>query len=321
MPDFKVVVVDTKFPSYDRERAILEPLGAVVETHHCRTPAEVLEVAAQADILLVSAVPIDATTITGLKRCRGIIRYGVGYDIVDVAAATASGIPVVNVPDYCTEEVADHTLALILASIRKLPQVARSISQGLWGAVAARPVHAPRGRKLGLLGVGRIGGAVVQRARPFGFAIQAHDPYLSDDDFRELGITSVSFNDLLASSDVLSVHLPMTKETRHVIGTSSLARMKPEAFLINVSRGGLVDESALIDALDNGRIAGAALDVFEREPLEVNSPLLSVENLIVTSHCAWYSEDALARLQEFAAFEAARLLRGESPKHAVNGAW
>src|SRR5690606_19547115 len=161
------------------ERAILEPLGAVVENHHCRGPEEVLAVAANADVILVSSVPIDAAVVKGLRRCRGIIRYGVGYDVIDVSAATAGGVPVLNVPDYCTEEVADHTLALVLASARKLPRIRRSIDEGRWSGSPERPVHSLRGRTLGLLGIGRIGRAVMERARPFGFLIQAHDPYLS----------------------------------------------------------------------------------------------------------------------------------------------
>ena len=318
MSKYKVVVVDTKFPSYDRERAILEPLGAVVENHHCRGPEEVLAIAADADVILVSSVPINASVLTGLKRCRGIIRYGVGYDVIDVSAATAGGVPVINVPDYCTEEVADHTLALILASVRKLPRITRSIAEGRWSGSPERPIHALRGRTLGLLGIGRIGRAVIERARSFGFVIQAHDPYLPRDDFRNLAVESVAFEELLASSDVLSIHLPLTSDTRHVINAAALAQMKSTAFLVNVSRGGLIDEDALLDALVNRRLGGAALDVFEHEPLKRDSPHLQVDSLIVTSHCAWYSEEALGRLQEFAALEAARLLRGEAPKHVVN---
>ena len=319
MPSHKVVVVDAKFPSYDIERSLLEPVGAVLEVHRCTTSSEVLEVAHDADAIFVTAVPITRAVIEGLSRCKGIVRYGVGYDVVDVDAARERGIPVVNVPDYCTAEVADHTLTLILALARKLPQVTARVHRGEWTGAPCRPIYTLGGRTLGLLGIGRIGRAVIERARPFGFAIQAYDPYTDDATFAALDVAPVDLGTLVETSDILSLHAPLTPDTHHLIGAQAIARMRPGSFLVNVSRGGLIDERALEAALRSGHLAGAALDVFEHEPVPADAALLEVESLIATSHCAWYAEEAFDRLHRFAAEEVARLLRGEAARHVVNG--
>lgn len=319
MPDYKVVVVDAKFESYEIERALLASVGAELEVHRCATSAEVLDVAREADAMFVTAVPITRSVIDALERCKGIVRYGVGYDVVDVDAARERGIPVINVPDYCTAEVADHTLTLILALLRKLPQVMAGVRRGAWSGAPCRPIHTLASRTLGLLGIGRIGRAVIERAGPFGFTLVAHDPFSDDATFAELGVTRVDLETLLATSDVLSLHLPLTPATHHLIDAAALARMRPGSFLVNVSRGGLVDEHALEAALRSGHLAGAALDVFEHEPVPADSSLLAVESLIATSHCAWYAEEAFDRLHRYAAEEVVRVLRGERAQHVVNG--
>jgi len=316
---FKVVVTDRKFPSYDIEREVLEPLGVDFQVHACRTTDEVLAVAADADVLLVSWIDITAEAIAGLTRCRGIIRYGVGYEMLDTRAAAERGIPVINVPDYCTDEVADHAMMLVLALARKLPQVMGEVREGRWAGAPCRPIHALRDTTFGLFGIGRIGRAVIERARPFGFRLQAHDPYAPLELFDQLGVDNVDFDTLVTTSQVLSLHSPLTDATRNVIDASVLARMPQGSRLVNVSRGGLIDETALASALAAGHLAGAALDVFEREPLSPESPLREAPGLIATSHCAWYSEASFERLQRFAALEAARLIRGEGAKHVVNG--
>ena len=318
MPKYKVVVTDAKFPSYDIERSLLEPGGAELEVHRCTSSDEVLEVAHDADALLVTAVPITRDVIAGLTRCKGIVRYGVGYDVVDVDAAREHGIPVVNVPDYCTAEVADHTMTLILALVRKLPQVSARVRRGEWAGAPCRPIHTLEGRTLGLLGIGRIGRAVIERARPFGFALQAYDPYTDDATFAELGVKRLDLDALLETSNVLSLHAPLTPDTHHVLGAAAIARMQPGSFLVNVARGGLIDEQALEQALRSGHLAGAALDVFEHEPVPADASLLEVESLIATSHCAWYAEEAFDRLHRFAAEEVVRLLRGEPARNVVN---
>ena len=318
MKGLKVVVVDSTFPAYDIERAIFEPLGVTFEVHDAKTPEAVLRVARDADVLMVGWAPVTREVIEGLERCRGIVRYGVGYEIIDVEAAAERGIPVANVPDYCTDEVADQALAFILTLARKLHLVRAQLRAGTWQGAPLRPIHELRSLRLGLLGIGRIGRAVIERARPFGFTIQAHDPFADEGVFEELGILQVDHATLLDTSDVLSLHVPLTPTTRRVIDAAALARMPKGAMLVNVSRGGLVDEAALADALRAGHLSGAALDVFEREPVATDSPLLGIDAFIGTSHYAWYSEEAFERLQRFAALEVVRLLQGELPRNVVN---
>lgn len=319
MAKYRVVIADSHFPSYGAERDVLEPLGAVLEVHRCGTPEQVLEVARDADCLMVAWAPITEEVIRGLQQCRGIVRYGVGYEMIDVEAAARRSIPVVNVPDYCTDEVADHAMALILAMLRKLPKLLEKVRNGSWEGAPERPIHEIRGRTLGLLGMGRIGRAVVERARGFGFVVQAHDPYAGEDEFRELRVASVDFETLLATSDVLSLHTPLNDATHHIIDGRAIRKMPRGAHLVNVSRGGLVDEAALAFALLDGHLAGAALDVFEVEPPPNDLPLLTIDSLLATSHCAWYSEESFVRLQTYAAQEVARLLNGEPARHVVNG--
>ena len=221
----KVVVADAKFRDYGIEREILAPHGAAVEVLRCKSEDELVQAAPDADALLVHALRVGGAALSRLPRCRGIVRYGVGYDVIDIAAAGELGIPVSNVPDYCTDEVADHTLAMILALGRRLRQVDAQVRAGRWEGAPCRPIHALASQALGLLGIGRIGAAVVARARPFGFRLIAHDPHAAPDTFAALGVESVGFDELLATSDMLSLHLPLTTATRHVIDTSALARM------------------------------------------------------------------------------------------------
>lgn len=316
----KVIVADAKFKDYEIERRILAPHDAAVEVHHCTSADELVEATPDADALLVHALKIGASALARLPRCRGIVRYGVGYDVIDIEAARALGIPVSNVPDYCTDEVADHTLAMVLALGRRLTKVDAQLRAGRWEGTPFRPIHALASRTLGLLGIGRIGAAVVARAKPFGFRIVAHDPQAAPAVFETQGVEAVTFDELLDASDILSLHLPLTPGTRHVIDAAAIARMKSGSSLVNVSRGGLIDEEAAAAALRSGHLSGVALDVFEREPLAPDHPLLSVSGAILTSHCAWYSEEAFDQLQRLAAEELARHLTGEPGRNVVNAA-
>ncbi len=316
----KVVVADAKFKDYEIERRILAPHAAAVEVHRCTSADELVEAAPDADALLVHALKIGASALARLPRCRGIVRYGVGYDVIDIEAAREMGIPVSNVPDYCTDEVADHTLAMVLALGRRLTKVDAQLRAGRWEGTPFRPIHTLASRTLGLLGIGRIGAAVVARAKPFGFRIAAHDPQAAPAVFEAHGVEPVAFDELLEASDILSLHLPLTPATRHVIDAAAIARMKPGSSLVNVSRGGLIDEEVAAAALRSGHLSGVALDVFEREPLAPDHPLLSVSGAILTSHCAWYSEEAFDQLQRLAAEEVARHLTGEPGRNVVNAA-
>lgn len=313
----RVVVLDDGYDHYDAERAVLAPLGAELLLRPCRGSAEAVRAAvADADAALVRESPIDAAALAAAPRLRGIVRYGVGVDNIALAEAAARRIPVCNVPDYGVEEVSDHALALLLAVARRLPEADARVRAGGWGVPRSRPVFRLAGGTLGLIGLGRIGGAFLRKARGLGFArILIADPGLATP---PEGCTLADPPTVAAEADAISLHAPATPATRHIIGRDFLARMKPNAVLVNTSRGALVDEAALAAALAEGRLLGAGLDVFETEPLPADSPLRGLPNVILTDHAAWYSEAAIADLQRKAAEEVARLLSGAAPLHQVN---
>lgn len=319
MPEFSVVVTDHGFPNLDPERAVLEPLGARVDGRACRTEDEVCAAVRQADAVLTQFAPVGARAIAAMERCRVIVRYGVGVDNVDLAAASARGIPVANVPDYSAAEVADHAMALLLSLVRKISAVVEQVRAGIWEIAPLRPTPGLEDMTLGLLGFGRVARGVAQRARAFGMRVIAYDPYVPPDAVMAGGAEPVGFDQLIGQADAVSIHLPLSDATRHIVDAAVLRQMKPSAYLINTSRGGLVDESALAAALAAGAIAGAGLDVLSQEPPPPDHPLLRLPHALVTSHCAWYSETSLARLQRLAAVEAARVLQGGRPQHVVNG--
>lgn len=314
-----VAVTDYGFPDLRPEEEVLGAIGASVVSSQCRTETEVADLCAQADAVLTQWAPVTAAAIERMERCRVIVRYGIGVDKVDLDAARARGIPVVNVPDYAIEEVADHTLALLLASVRKIPQVVTRVRQGEWNIAPCRPIIGLQGKRLGVAGFGNIARAVVKRAQAFGVEAIGYDPYVGEEAFRERGVRKVDWEELLTESDLLSVHLPLNAATRHLLGDEAFAKMKPSAFLVNTSRGGVIDSASLERAVREGRLAGAALDVLEEEPIAPDSPLLKLEQVLITSHCAWYSESSLVRLQHYAALEVKRVLEGGKPLHIVNG--
>lgn len=319
MNTYRVAVTDFGFPNLSPERAVLEPLGFTFVTGQCRTAEEVAELCKDADAVLTQWAPVTADAIRVFTRCRVIVRYGIGVDNVDLEAARERGIPVVNVPDYAVQEVADHTLALMLAIVRKIPRVVEQVRNGRWEIAPCRPIMGLQDKIFGVAGFGNIARAVVQRAKAFGMKAIGYDPYVGADVFAEYGVEKVEWDDLLALSDVISVHMPLTPETRHKFHAKTFRRMKRTSYLVNTSRGGVVDTQALVRALMDGEIAGAALDVLETEPIPEDHPLLAMEQCIVTSHCAWYSEQSMFRLQEYAALEIKRMFTGEKPRHVVNG--
>lgn len=315
---FRVVVTDRSFPSLDAERAVLGDLGAIVDDVHCQDPKRLVPHVRDADALLVQFAPIDAELLASLTRCRVIVRYGIGVDNVDVDAATRLGIPVSNVPDYALDEVADHAVALLLSAARKLPLVAAGVREGRWELSPARPLRSLAGRTLGLAGFGAIGRRVALRAQAFGMAVQAYDPYVSDAVLGEHGVTRAEWSALLSTSDAFSVHLPLTDATRGLFDDAAFAAMRPGALFVNTARGGVVATDALVRALDEGLVGFAGLDVLEAEPPEEDAAIVRHPHAIVTSHCAWYSEESLVRLQRHAAEEVARGLRGERLAYCLN---
>ena len=272
-----------------------------------------------ADAVMVHFDQIDKDLISNLKNCRIIARSAVGYDNIDLDAASAAKIPVTNVPDYCVEEVSNHTLMMILNSAKKFNQLEANVKKGLWGDFAiAKPIHAVRGQTLGLLGCGRIARCLAVKAQVFGIKVIAYDPYIKPEAVKDFGVTLVSREELLAQSDFISMHLLLNEDTRKSINADFFKKMKNSAIFVNTARGGLVDEDALIEALRTGEIAGAALDVLTEEGIDKDAPLQKFDNVIITPHAAWYSEQAFYTLLTSAAQEVVRALHGEPVKNQVN---
>jgi D-3-phosphoglycerate dehydrogenase / 2-oxoglutarate reductase len=316
MPAFRVAVADSVFPSLETARAVLATIDA--DLFLVDRQAALGDVARDADAILVTYATIDGETIRRLTRCRIISRFGIGVDNVDIGAATSAGIVVTKVPDYCIDEVSEHTMALLLALGRKVPSSNARVHGGEWSMPSVVPIHRLRGATLGLVGFGRIPQLVAPKAQAFGITVIAADPFVSLGLMESVKVERVTFDELIARSDFVSIHAPLTPDTRHLFGARVFACMKPTAYLVNTSRGPLVDEAALVEALTAGTIAGAALDVIEREPLAAGSPLVGCRNLILTPHTAFYSEESLVDLQRKAAEEVVRVLGGGPPINPVN---
>ena len=320
MARFRVVVTDHRLPDLASIREVLVAVDAEAIDAGATTENEVAAAVRDADAVINVRAPVTARAIDQMRRCQVIVRLGIGVDSVDVAAATRRGIPVSNVPDYCVDEVADHTLATLLSWARRLPAFVGAARAGIW---EPRRIPAPapprlRGQTLGLIGLGRIGRAVAARAVAFGLRVAVFDPYVAPDASLLPGVSLTDLDTLLETADYVSIHCALTDETRGLLGAKAFARMKPSAFLINAARGPILDRGALMEALTAGRIAGAALDAFDVEPLPPKDPLLGVRNLIATPHVAWYSAGSLADLPVLAAREVARVLGGAEPANAVN---
>ncbi len=313
MPKYKVVVSDQVFPSVEIERGLLAGIDAEL-TVASGAVDDVLEVAADADAILNTYLPWDADSIGRLEKCRIIARYGIGFDNVDLRAASKAGMVVTNVPDYSVEEVATHALALILATLRKVVAADTSVRLGTWSVDNFRPIRRLSTLTVGLVGYGRIARQIAAPLAALGAHIIAHDPYLEPGpDLPPL----LSLEEVLAEADIVSLHLPLTDETRGFINAERIAGMKSGAILVNTSRGPLVDLGSLTDALVDGRLSGAGLDVFDIEPLDP-SRIEGIPNLIATPHMAYYSEEALAESQTKAATQVIKVLTGESPDYQVN---
>lgn len=313
----KVVITDYGFASLDSERSVIESAGGELMTFQCRSEAEVVEAASDADAILVQWAPITASVINRLLRCKVIVRYGIGVDNVDLNAARQRGITVCNVPDYCIDEVADHTLALALALIRQIPATSGALRNGVWNPVPPLSMPATRQMTFATVGYGRTARAVLDRARSFKFNLVTYDPYLSGRSNIPEDVEVTDIETVLTTADVISLHVPLNRETAHMIDASALAKMKSGALLINTARGGLIDTVALAQALQAGRIGGAGLDVFEIEPLPSDHPLLACDNVILTPHIAWYSRLSVETLQRMAAEEAVRALAGEEVRSKI----
>lgn len=313
-----VVVTDCDHHSLDPERKIIAEAGIAFRRLFCATADDVAEQATDADVILNQYAPVTGDVLDTLPNCKAVIRYGVGVDNVDVEAAARRGVWVVNVPDYGIAEVADHTLALLLDVLRGVSRLDRDIRSGHWDYEAVKPLRRLSTLTLGVVGCGRIGSAVVQRARAFGTRVLVCDLTPASPPLLEQGAAQVPLAQVLEEADALSLHLPLTESTHHLIGAEELAAMRPGAVLINTARGGLVDQAALVEALETGRLAGVGLDVLEREPPDPSSPLIGRPDVVLTPHSAWYSEESFKALKLEVAREAVRVLSGERPRSPVN---
>ena len=318
-PPYRIAILGTRFGPPDIEQEELAEFEVELVTGAATTAAALVAAAGEAVAILAGAPPqFNREVLAQLPNCRAIVRYGVGVDSIDLQAATELGIIIGYVPDYCTEEVSTHTLALILACERKLITAHQGVMAGEWKVAPVKPLFSAEEQTLGIIGFGKIGQAVARKAQPFGFDIIVFDPFATPALLTDYNVQAVELPELLAQSDIISLHAPLMTDTYHLIDGAALAQMKPTAFLINTSRGGLIDEAALLEALDQGRLAGAALDVLEREPPEPAHPLLQSDKLLVTPHMAWYTEQSAERMRRLATQEVARVLRGEWPQNFVN---
>ncbi len=317
------VIRPTFFPhapesTLEDERRVLAEVDAELVPVEVGNSAELREAVRGAHGLINAGVPVTAEVLDAMPDCRGIVTASVGFDSIDVRAASARRIPVCNTPDFCTREVANHTLGLILACARKLVLLNNAVKAGRWDRTMFPPMPSLYGETLGLISFGRIARAVARRAQAFELTVIAFDPYADPAAAAELGVELVELDALLMRSDYVSVHAPLNDETRHLLSDTEFALMKPTAFVFNTGRGPVIDEAALIRALRIGQIAGAGLDVFEQEPIAPDNPLLTMDNVVVTPHSGGFSDAAIRTGRRLAAEEMRRLLRGEALRNLVN---
>jgi D-3-phosphoglycerate dehydrogenase len=313
----KVALTDHNYPSLDLEREILEKENIELLERICRSEDELIEHTKDADGIMNLFFPITRRAIEHLQKCKVISVYGTGTNQIDLKAASERGILVLNVPDYCFDEVATHAVALILNIARQITNYGRLVKEGDWAYMKLK-LHRFCGRTVGIVGLGAIGRSVARKLSGFDLKLIGYDPYVSDESFPSLGVEKVGIDDLFRESDFVTLHMPLTDETRNMVSTELLGLMKPTAYLINVSRGAVLDEKALLCALNESRIAGVAMDVLCREPPSVDDEIVNHPNSWVTPHVAWYSEESFNELRTRVAQAAADVLRNRVPKNIVN---
>jgi D-3-phosphoglycerate dehydrogenase len=316
---FKVVFTDFDFPSIDIEKNILSELDCEFLTPQTISDEnKLIEACRDADGLLVQYAQINEKVINSMTKCKVISRFGVGVDSVDGKAARAKGINLCNVPDYCTDEVAEHSLALIASLGRKIVQLSNAVKSGIWDVLIGKPIFSFKKQTLGLIGFGKIPQSLSLKAKNLFKEILVFDPFISQDIADKFGVRISTFYDILRTCDFISIHCPSNESTKHMFSLREFQLMKSTAFLINTSRGAIVNTDDLYQALDTGLIAGAGLDVLEKEPAEVNFKLFRFDNVLITPHAGFYSETAIEDLHKKWALNVYRILKGETPLNVVN---
>jgi D-3-phosphoglycerate dehydrogenase len=313
-----IAVTDTVFPSLDPAKAALARLNPTYRMSKSVNAKDIVAVAKNADAVLVTYAKLTRDVLMQLTRCRAIGRFGLGVDNIDLPTAKEKGIAVNYVPDYCIREVSDHAVALLLALIRKIPLSNKLVQSGRWEMPAVVPIRRIEGTVLGLIGFGHIPRLVAPKAQAFGMKVIAYDPFAKPDAFKAAAVESVDLDTLLKTSDYVSVHAPLLQATRGMLNAAAFGKMKKGAYIVNTARGPLIDEPALVAALDSGQVGGAGLDVVAAEPLAKDSPLLDRDNVIISPHTAFYSIEALNELQTKCATDVARVLSGEKAVYPIS---
>jgi D-3-phosphoglycerate dehydrogenase len=317
----KIAITDYTFPDLSLEEAVLRPAGIeIVSFKEKRSPEELAELVRDADAVIAQFAPVNAEVVNAMTKAKAIVRYGIGYDNVDCAAARERGIPVCNIPDYCIDEVADHTLAFILAMSRQVVPNAVHVREGRWGlATLLTAMSSLKHLTIGIVGFGRIGREVVRRLLAFKAKVMVFDPVVGAEEIAGAGaVAASSFDELLAQSDIVSPHCPSNAKTKQMFNAAAFAKMKPGSIFINVGRGDLADSAAVTEALQSGKLAGAALDVFDPEPIPAEHPIRTMPNVILAAHIASASPPAVKTLRETAARIALQAVRGEPLPNIVN---
>ena len=314
----KVYVTDYEYATLEPEKRELNKIGAIMIPKQCKTEEDVIRECKDASGLIDQYAPITRKVMESLPDLKVVGRYGVGVNTIDVDAATELGIQVLNVPDYCMDEVSNQAISLMLACHRKLNILNSQVHHNGWDYKIAKPIHRLQGQTLGLLGFGRIPKMVAQKAKAFGLNIIAYDPYVTPEVGLQYNVTILPLKDVLQKADIISVHVPLTKDTENLLNEQTLSWMKPEAIVINTSRGPLIDEKALYHALKDKKLGYAGLEVTVQEPIQKDNPLLTLDNVIITPHVAWYSEEAELELKTKVAQGVADVLSGKNAKYLVN---
>lgn len=316
---YKIAVSDYVFPDLSKVKNELEKIDAKIFISEGVDEESIIKVAKDADALLVCYAEISSRIIKELENCQIISRTGIGLDNIDIKAATNAGIIVTNVPNYCIEEVSDHALSLILNCVRKICQLNKTVkNEKIWDFEKYKPIYRLNGQTLGLLGFGKIPRRLVEKVSSYDFDILSFDPYIKEEIADRYGVRLVKFEELISNSDILSLHAPLTNETEGIINNRTLEKMKDTSFLINTSRGGLIKENDLYYALKNQEIAGAGIDLLASEEPSSENPLFGLDNIAITPHVAFYSEESISTLQAKAVEEIARVLKGKNPFSCVN---